>query len=120
MSARRDDHQKFLELGIQVLGISMSHQWSQKSMAASLGLPYPLLSDYPHGKTVRAFDVWYLEGETGRLYARPSFFLIDKEGIVRGRWSQRPANPGEVWMPDPLVSSEPMLELARSIAGKNQ
>lgn len=98
----------------------MSHQFSQKSFAASLGLPYPLLSDYPHAKTVRAYDVWFLEGETGRMFARPSFFLIDKEGIVRGRWSQRPANPGEVWAPDPLVSSEPILEVARSLAVKGR
>jgi hypothetical protein len=42
-------------------------------------------------------------------------FLIDKAGIVRGFWGQRPVNPDEIWAPDPLFSSEPILELAQEI-----
>ena len=48
---------------------------SQKSFAASLELPYPLLSDYPDGRTILAYGVGYYEGQSKRLYARPSFFL---------------------------------------------
>ena len=118
MSARRDDHQKFIDLGIQVLGISMSHAFSQKSFAESLGIDFPLLSDYPHGRTVLGYDVANFEGEAKRLFARQSFFLIDKQGIVRGRWMQRPSNDDEVWAPDPLFSSEPILEVARQVAGE--
>jgi thioredoxin-dependent peroxiredoxin len=115
LSARRDDHQQFLDLGIQVLGISTNHAYSQKSFAASLELPYPLLSDYPDGRTILAYEVGYYEGQAKRLYARPSFFLIDKEGIVRGFWGQRPMNPDEIWAPDPLFSSQPILDLAREL-----
>jgi peroxiredoxin len=115
LEARRDVHHQFLELGIQVLGISINHAYSQKSFAASLKLPYPLLSDYPDGRTILAYGVGYYEGQTKRLYARPSFFLIDKAGIVRGFWGQRPVNPDEIWAPDPLFSSEPILELAQEI-----
>jgi peroxiredoxin len=100
-----------------VLGISLSHKFSQKSFAESLGLPYPLLSDYPHGETIKAYGVGYYEGQARRLFPRPSFFLIDKAGVVRGRWLQRPANPGEALAPDPLFSSEPILALARQLAG---
>jgi peroxiredoxin len=98
-----------------VLGIAVNHAYSQKAFAASLELPYPLLSDYPDGKTILTYDVGYYEGHTKRLYARPSFFLIDKQGIVRGFWGQRPVNPDELWAPDPLFSSEPILDLAREI-----
>ena len=112
---RRDSFEEFEALGIQVLGISLDHAYSQAAFAQSLGLPYPLLSDFPHGRTVRAFGVDYYEGEAKRLYARPSFFLIDQDGIVRGYWGQRPRNPDEILAPDPLFSSEPILEVAQAI-----
>jgi len=98
-----------------VLGIAVNHAYSPKAFAASLELPYPLLSDYPDGKTILTYGMGYYEGQTKRLYARPSFFLIDKQGIVRGFWGQRPVNPDELWAPDPLFSSEPILDLAREI-----
>ena len=98
-----------------MLGISINHVFSQKSFAASLELPYPLLSDYPHGKAIQAYGVGYHEGQAGRLYARQTFVLIDKEGIVRGLWTQRPVNPDEVFAPDPVFSSKPILDLARKI-----
>jgi hypothetical protein len=42
--------------------------------------------------------------------ARRAFFLIDKQGIVQGRWS----------IEDGLVfPTEPILEVARKIAGKS-
>jgi peroxiredoxin len=102
-----------LDLGIQVLGIAMNHTYSQKAFAASLALPYPLLSDYPDGKTIQAYEVGYYEGQSQRLHARQAFFLIDKAGMVRGYWGQRPVNPDEIWAPDPLFASEPILELVR-------
>jgi peroxiredoxin len=112
---RRDDLDKFEALGIEVLGISLDHAYSQAAFAQSLGLPFPLLSDFPHGRTVQAFGVGYYEGEAKRLYARPSFFLIDQDGIVRGYWGQRPPNPDEILAPDPLFSSKPILEVAQAI-----
>ena len=112
---RREDFEKFQALDVQVLAISLDHAYSQASFAQSLGLSFPLLSDFPHGRTVRAYGIDYYEGEAKRLYARPSFFLIDQEGILRGYWGQRPRNPDEILAPDPLVSSEPILEVAQAI-----
>ena len=100
-----------------MVGISISHWFSQKSFAESLNLPYPLLSDYPNGRTILAYDVANFEGEAKRLFARQTIFLIDKEGIVRGRWGQRPSNVDELWAPDPLFSSKPILDLVRKIQG---
>ena len=116
LSQRRDDHDLFAELGVVVLAVSLDHSYSQAAFARSLALPYPLLSDYPDGLTVKAYGVDHREGEAERLFARPSFFLVDREGIVRGYWGQRPINPDEVLPPDPLVSSRPMLEMATALS----
>lgn len=116
LEARRDDYDKYEALDVQVLGISMDHAYSQAAFAESIELPFPLLSDYPNGRTIQDYGVGYEEGETKRLFARPSFFLVDKEGIVRGYWGQRPKNTDEILAPDPLISSEPMLEAAQQIA----
>lgn len=116
LEARRDEFDKFEALGIQILGISMDHTYSQAAFADSIGLPFPLLSDYPNGRTVQDYGVGYYEGEAQRLFARPSFFLVDKQGVIRGYWGQRPMNSDEILAPDPLVSSAPMLEAAQQIA----
>ncbi len=116
LEARRDDYDKFEALNIQVLGISMDHAYSQAAFADSIELPFPLLSDYPNGETIQSYGVGYEEGQTKRLFARPSFFLVDKKGIVRGYWGQRPKNTDEILAPDPLVSSGPILEAAQQIA----
>lgn len=116
LSQRRDDYDLFQELGVEVLAISLDHPYSQVAFSQSLALPYPLLSDHPNGTTVEAYGVGYREGDAERLFARPSFFLIDREGIVRGYWGQRPRNPDEILSPDPLVSSRPMLEMAEALS----
>ena len=92
LSARRDDHKKFQELGIKVLGIAIAGLAGQKAFAPYLDLPFPLLADFPHGRTTLDYDVGQLVGEAKALYARQAFILIDKEGIVRGVWkSGRPS-----------------------------
>ena len=80
------DYKKFLDLNVQVLGISANIAFSQKTFAASLGLPFPLLSDHPHLKTIRAYGIQQELGDTGRMHALQAWFLVDKQGIVRGRW----------------------------------
>ncbi len=79
-------HKKFQQFNIQVLGIGGTNVFSQKTFAASMELTYPLLSDFPNLTTIRAYDVMQRLGKTGNLHAKQSWFLIDKQGIVRGRW----------------------------------
>ena len=79
-------HKKFQQFNIQVLGIGGTNVFSQKTFAASMGLTFPLLSDFPNLTTIRAYDVMQRLGKTGNLHAKQSWFLIDKQGIVRGRW----------------------------------
>jgi len=89
-------------------------------------LQYPLLSD-PLLKTTKAYGVEHLctrclpvrqesdrqkkddPGLEGSV-AKRTFFLIDKQGIVRGKWSGEDAG---------VFSNEPLLKAAQEIAGKS-
>jgi peroxiredoxin len=76
---------------VQLLGISGDNTFSQQTFAASHGLPYPILSDM-YLTTVRAYGAVYGANDgkvedpslAGRMAGR-TFFLVDKEGIVRGK-----------------------------------
>jgi peroxiredoxin len=74
-------------------------------------LPYPLLSDYPDLKVIREYGVLqHYVLDPDRLRARRAFFLIDKEGIVQGKW-----------LPDKqaaLFASDPILQRARELVEK--
>ena len=80
--ARRADYKRFEALGIQNLAISGNSTYSQQSFAESLKLPFPLLSDYPERRIIRSYGV--LNEKT--MNAARSFFLIDPQGTVRGKW----------------------------------
>jgi len=96
-----------------VLGISENTSFSQKALAASLGLPYPLLSDRTlevikrygvlYGSTSGKLDYPHMAGRM----ARRAFFLIDREGIVRARW---------IGEDSAVFPNEQLLEAARAMA----
>lgn len=106
LSARKADYSTFQELGVQILGISSGNPFAQKTLADSLKLPYPLLSDFPEMKVIRSYGVL---SEKRQITARRSFFLVDQEGIVRQKW-----------LPDEnaVFSSEPILDAVRAIPKK--
>ena len=106
MSTRKVDYQKFQDLGIQILGLSSDAPFSQKTFADSLQLPYPLLSDYPNLQVIKRYDVLQRIGKENRPVAKRSFFLIDKDGIIQGKWM---AVNNEVF------PSEPILKRAREL-----
>ena len=91
LSARKVDYRKFQHLNVQVLAISGDNPFSQKALADSLNLPYPLLSDLGL-KVTRSYGVLY--GAVGNVdnpdfrdvIAKRAFFLVDQHGIVRGKW----------------------------------
>jgi peroxiredoxin len=118
------DFEAFKDLDIQILGISVDDTFSQKTFADSLGLPFPILSDADAKVTHLYAATKLIKGGTDlapvmlpgkgvqvtkdRIIASQAFFLIDKQGIVRGRWLPGDRNP---------IASEEMLEMARRLAG---
>ncbi len=97
----------FEKLDVQIIAISADSTFSQRMFAKSMELSYPLLSDHPDLTTIQQFDVLKHIGKAKRPIARGSYFLIDKEGIVRGKWMGR--GPGKVF------PSETILKVAREI-----
>lgn len=80
-------------------------------------LPYPLLSDYSLAVT-KAYGVVYGQASgapadhypdnKGRI-AKRAFFLIDREGVVRGKW----------WGEDlATFPTDALLKAARDMVGK--
>jgi mycoredoxin-dependent peroxiredoxin len=61
------------------VGISMNVAFSQKAFADFLKLNFPLLSDFPDGKTSQAYGVFNAE----RKLSTRSYFIVDKQGVVR-------------------------------------
>jgi peroxiredoxin len=92
LTARKLDHEKFQALGVQILGISNEHTFTQRAFVDSTNIPYPLLSDVGDA-VIKKYGVIYgttgtrvfYPDDVGRGAAR-AFFLIDREGIVRGKW----------------------------------
>jgi peroxiredoxin (alkyl hydroperoxide reductase subunit C) len=72
---------QFEEKGAQLIGLSSDPRAALRAWSNSLGgLAHPLLSDFwPHGATLKAYDLFNEEGGT----ARRSLMVIDKEGIIR-------------------------------------
>ena len=119
------DFEAFKDLDVQIVGISVDSSFSQKTFSESLGLPFPLLSDvganvtrlYAVEKFVKAgtdLTPVMLPGsgftlKEDRIIASQAFFLVDKQGVLRGRWL-----PGREHM-----SSDKILEMARKLAGKS-
>ena len=79
MSSSRDDYAKFQEVDTEVIGISANLAFSQSAFADFLKLNFPLVSDYPELKTIEAYGV--LDRE--RRFAQRSYFIMDKQGIIR-------------------------------------
>jgi peroxiredoxin len=118
------DFDAFKELDVEILGISVDDTFSQMTYADSLGLPFPLLSDadakvtrlYAAEKLVKAGTDLSPVMASGkgitlnkdRIIATQAFFLIDKQGILRGRWL-----PGVEHM-----SSEKILKMVRHLRDK--
>ncbi len=73
--------------------------------AASLKLPFPLLSDFPAMKVIRRYGVVHDSG----IMAKSAYFLIDRRGIVKAWWR------GKVGQ---VVPGKPILTAAQKIAGK--
>ena len=102
------DYSKFDALNVQILGISSNLSFSQKTFADSLKLPYPLLSDFPDLKAIRSYGG--LNTQWDMTTAQRYFFLIDQQGIVRGKWP----SSGACRQPQPLSAHRSPRQSRRS------
>lgn len=118
------DFRKFRKLGVQILGISNDTTFAQQTFSNSLGLKFPLLSDSPASKVTALYSVggfWktgtklpMVPGRSrilkrDRILADQAFFLVDKQGILRGR-----SLPGN----EEAFPSDKILQMARQIRSK--
>ena len=103
MSSSRDDQPKFAAADTEIVGVSMNHPLSQKAFSDFLKLNFPLLSDFPDGKMSQAYGVFNAE----RRLAQRSYFIIDKQGVVRYMKVLAPK--------EPLVENEALLAEARKL-----
>jgi peroxiredoxin len=112
LSARKADYDQFEELNVQILGISASHPFSQKTFAESLDLPYPLLSDFPDLKVTQQYAGLSRNPTLAKLgIPERAFFLIDRQGILRQWWLVK---GGE----DIVFPSTPLLKAIREVVEK--
>jgi peroxiredoxin Q/BCP len=79
----RDSYDEFKKTGAEVIGISMDNEKSHKAFAAHHRLPFILLSD-PKGKVAKLYGVQKFLGKSAR-----ATFVIDKEGLVRMKYSSQ-------------------------------
>ena len=104
------DQSKFDALDIQLLAIGSSNPFSQKTFVDSLKASYPFLSDYPDLKVTKQFGILQHVGEQKTPMAKGSDFLIDKKGIIRGKWM------GESGV---VAPSEQFLDVVKALEGKS-
>jgi glutaredoxin-dependent peroxiredoxin len=72
-------------LGAEVLGVAVTATFSQQAFAASLGIDFPLLSDWDR-EVCAAYGVQYDVWKGHRGLAKRSVFVIDPDRVVRYRW----------------------------------
>ena len=90
-------------MGAEVIGISANIRFSQQAFADFIKLNYPLLSDFPELKTIEAYGVLNAE----RRIAQRSWFIVDKQGVIRYKKVLAPK--------EPLLSNEVLLEELKKI-----
>ena len=103
MSSSRDDYANFQEVDTEIIGISANLTFSQSAFADFLKLNFPLVSDYPELKTIEVYGV--LDRE--RLLAQRSYFIVDKQGVIRYK--------NVLGRGQPLVSSDALVAEIKKI-----
>jgi peroxiredoxin len=72
-------------LGADVLAIAVTATFSQQAFAESLGVDFPLLSDWDR-EVCAAYGVQYDVWKGHRGLAKRSVFVVDTDQVVRYRW----------------------------------
>lgn len=79
----RDNYQRFLSQGYDVLGVSADSAKRQTNFKNKQELPYPLLADESKA-VIEAFGVWGPKKFMGREYdgIHRTTFVIDENGVI--------------------------------------
>lgn len=72
-------------LGAQILAVAVTATFSQQEFAASLGVDFPLLSDWDR-EVCDSYGVRYAVWKGHAGLAKRSLFVIGTDGIIRYRW----------------------------------
>lgn len=72
-------------LGADLLAIAVTATFSQQAFAESLGVDFPLLSDWDR-EVCAAYGVRYDVWKGHRGLAKRSIFVVDSDRVVRYRW----------------------------------
>ena len=72
-------------LGAAVLAMAVTATFSQQAFAESLGVDFPLLSDWDRA-VCAAYGVQYDVWKGHRGLAKRSVFVVDQDQVVRFRW----------------------------------
>ncbi|MBM3137600.1 MAG: thioredoxin-dependent thiol peroxidase [Chloroflexi bacterium] len=79
----RDDYNAFINLGVDILGISPDSVDSHKEFRDKYHLPFTLLSDPDHQIAI-AYGVWGMKEKEGRVYEGiyRTTFILDRKGEI--------------------------------------
>jgi len=80
----RDQHSRFDDRGVVVLGVSPDDEASHATFASKYSLPFRLLAD-PGAQVATAYGVWKEKNNYGKTYmgVERTTFLIDEQGNLR-------------------------------------
>lgn len=86
----RDSMADLQDAGYQVIGVSKDSAKSHQKFIEQHSLPFPLIVD-SETELQQDFGVWVEKSMYGRKYmgTQRTTFLIDEEGVVRGKFSGR-------------------------------
>jgi len=79
----RDNYERFLALGYQVLGVSKDSAASHQRFIAKYELPFHLISD-PECVILKAYEAWGVKKMYGRetMGTLRTTYVIDEKGII--------------------------------------
>ncbi|MPM13337.1 putative peroxiredoxin bcp [bioreactor metagenome] len=79
----RDNYERFLSMGYQVVGVSKDSEKSHKKFIEKYNLPFPLISD-TETSILQAYGAWGKKKFMGREYVGiiRKTFVIDQTGLI--------------------------------------
>jgi peroxiredoxin len=83
----RDSTRPLMDLGAQVIGISVNDPFTNKAFAETNALPFSILSDHTRS-TITKYNVFSdnFAGLKGYTAAKRSVFILDETGTLRYKW----------------------------------